>query len=227
MAVRPAYRLQAPTDRLFGHAVRILDDAGARYGREFYWTFGGGTVMALRHNHRFSKDVDIFVPDPQYLGYLSPRLSDVAAESDPDYDEAAEYLKLRYPEGEVDFVAGGLLTDAGFEEATVDGRWVRLETDLEIVAKKLYFRGNRLKARDLFDLSLVLERIPGSAAALRHWASRHCRVMIALLEQHARPLSVGFAAIDARSYQPDYQAASERVLDFLRAVCGTPGDLST
>ncbi|MCZ7560312.1 MAG: nucleotidyl transferase AbiEii/AbiGii toxin family protein [Burkholderiaceae bacterium] len=28
--------------------------------------FRGGTVLALRHAHRFSKDIDIFVRDPQY-----------------------------------------------------------------------------------------------------------------------------------------------------------------
>lgn len=31
------------------------------------WSFGGGTVLMLRLNHRHSKDIDLFVPDPQYL----------------------------------------------------------------------------------------------------------------------------------------------------------------
>jgi len=39
------------------------------------WTFGGGTVLMLRLAHRQSKDIDLFVPDPQYLGYVNPRLS--------------------------------------------------------------------------------------------------------------------------------------------------------
>jgi hypothetical protein len=33
----------------------------------------------FRYQHRLSKDIDIFVPDPQYLGFVTPRLSDVAA----------------------------------------------------------------------------------------------------------------------------------------------------
>jgi len=98
------FRLEFPSDVLFERMLRIVDDAGTRYGRAFPWSFGGGTVLALRHGHRFSKDIDIFVPDPQYLGYLSPRLSDVAASDDPDYEEGAEFLKLRYREGEIDFV---------------------------------------------------------------------------------------------------------------------------
>ena len=63
------------------------------------WTFGGGTVLMLRHNHRLSKDIDLFVPDPQYLGFVNPRLSDVAAAVSEDYVEAAEYIKLLLPEG--------------------------------------------------------------------------------------------------------------------------------
>ena len=43
------------------------------------WTFGGGTVLMRRFRHRFSQDVDIFVPDPQYLGYLDPELNDAVA----------------------------------------------------------------------------------------------------------------------------------------------------
>lgn len=115
------FRLDFPSNVLFERMLRIVDDAGARYGRAFPWTFGGGTVLALRHSHRFSKDIDIFVPDPQYLGYLSPRLSDVAALEDPDYEEGAEFLKLRYSEGEVDFVVAQRWAAAGFKDTLL--RW--------------------------------------------------------------------------------------------------------
>lgn len=120
------FRLDFPSDLLFARMLRIVDDAGARYGRAFPWTFGGGTVLALRHAHRFSKDIDIFVRDPQYLGYLSPRLSDIAALDDPDYEEGAEFLKLRYREGEIDFVVARPLTTPGSEPAMVQGRTVGL-----------------------------------------------------------------------------------------------------
>jgi hypothetical protein len=54
---------------LFRHALSLIDDV-LEYGtKHLYWTFGGGTVLMLRHNHRYSKDIDIFVPDPQALGY--------------------------------------------------------------------------------------------------------------------------------------------------------------
>jgi hypothetical protein len=40
------------------------------------------------------KDVDIFVPDPQYLGYLSPRLNDAVEALTSRYLESANCLKL-------------------------------------------------------------------------------------------------------------------------------------
>ena len=38
----------------------------------------------FRYCHRVSKDIDIFVPDPQYLGFVPPRVSDTAAELTED-----------------------------------------------------------------------------------------------------------------------------------------------
>ncbi|MFT4197921.1 MAG: nucleotidyl transferase AbiEii/AbiGii toxin family protein [Pseudoxanthomonas sp.] len=80
---------------------------------EPFWTLGGGTVLMFRYHHRLSKDIDIFVPDPQYFGFVSPRLSDVAAGLTSDYTEqAGTFVKLQFEEGEVDFVASPNLLDA-------------------------------------------------------------------------------------------------------------------
>ena len=46
----------------------------------------------LRYQHRMSKDIDIFVPDPQYLGFVSPRLSDVAEAVSDKYMEGPGYI---------------------------------------------------------------------------------------------------------------------------------------
>ena len=174
--------------------------------------------MALRHRHRFSRDIDIFLPNPQYLGYVSPRLSDAAALDDPDYEESAEFVKIRYPEGEVDFVAGPRLTEPGAVDAVIDGRTVRLETDVEIVAKKLYFRGDRLKPRDLFDLALLLERCPGDRVLLGPWATRHRTAMLSVLDGSADRLRIGFEAINTDQYQPSFDDALAAAQSFLRAV---------
>lgn len=70
----------------------------------------------FRYAHRLSKDVGIFVPDPQYLGYVTPRLSDTAASLTEEYTEMpGSFVKLQFEEGEIDFVAAPNLTDAAWE----------------------------------------------------------------------------------------------------------------
>ena len=58
---------------LLQHAYALVDEIAAHGIMDPFWTFGGGTVLMLRYRHRLSKDIDIFVPDPQYLGFVSPR----------------------------------------------------------------------------------------------------------------------------------------------------------
>lgn len=76
-----------------------------------FWTLGGGTILMFRHRHRLSKDIEIFVPNPQYLGFVTPRLSDVAANLTSDYSEdPSAWVKLQFEEGEVDFVAAPIFS---------------------------------------------------------------------------------------------------------------------
>jgi hypothetical protein len=47
---------------LLPHAFTLIDEI-ARLGiPDPFWTFGGGTVLMLRHQHRMSKDIDILCP---------------------------------------------------------------------------------------------------------------------------------------------------------------------
>ena len=121
---------------LFVHAQALMDDMCAHIRPDAFWTFGGGTVLMLRHGHRLSKDIDLFVPDPQYLGFVNPRLSDFAADLCRDYVEAAEFIKLVRAEGEIDIVTGPNLTANAWTVETINGKPVRVETDVEIVARK-------------------------------------------------------------------------------------------
>ncbi|WP_306620357.1 nucleotidyl transferase AbiEii/AbiGii toxin family protein [Massilia scottii] len=99
-------------ETLFSRALVLIGEIAKQGCDNPFWTFGGGTVLMLRYGHRFSKDIDIFVPDPQSLGFVTPRLSDVAESITGDYVEAANYVKLYLPEGEIDFVATPNLTGA-------------------------------------------------------------------------------------------------------------------
>ena len=148
-------------------------------------TFGGGTVLMFRYGHRLSKDIDIFVPDPQYLGYVTPRLSDTAASLTEHYTEMpGSFVKLQFEEGEIDFVAAPNLTDAAWEWWEIQGRPVRVETAAEVIAKKMVHRGDRATARGLFELAMVVEREPDALAAAGPYLVRD---RDRFLEQIGRP----------------------------------------
>ena len=147
-------------EELFQRALDLIDSALAGGGTLHHWSFGGGTVLMRQYRHRLSKDIDIFVPDPQIFSYLSPRLNSTAEEMTTDYQEGAEFLKLYFAEGEIDFVASAPLTENPYSEETILGRTVLVETATEIVAKKVWHRGAQFTARDVFDLAMVLEKAP-------------------------------------------------------------------
>jgi len=197
---------------LLGHALSLIDDVLQHGTKDLYWTFGGGTVLMLRHNHRFSKDIDIFVPDPQALGFVTPRLSSHAESLTSDYTEAANFVKLFLPEGEIDFVASQNLTDNPYVEEELLGRTVKVETSAEIIAKKFWHRGNRLTARDIFDFALVAEKEPAELNAAGKFLVRHIDTMFDQLETNANRLKLQFEAIAVLDYTPTY----EHAVDLLR-----------
>jgi len=121
---------------LFRRALDILDSAAKDGMPGDDWSFGGGTVLMLKHKHRFSKDIDIFVPEPQYPGYLNPRLNDVAERGMTDYVDQFESIKIYYPEGEDDFVAASALTNSPFVLQEILGRTVKVETPLETLPEQ-------------------------------------------------------------------------------------------
>jgi predicted nucleotidyltransferase component of viral defense system len=201
--------------RLFGHALVLIDDALALGNSNLHWTFGGGTVLMLRHQHRLSKDIDIFVPDPQPLGFFTPRLSSYAEEISGRYVETAGFVKLFLPEGEIDFVASPHLTSNPFEVSEIAGRAVKLETSAEIIAKKFWHRGDRLTARDIFDFAAIAEMEPKALEQAQPFIARHREIMLELLKTHAHPLRLQFEAIDFLDYSPSYEHASSLLLRHL------------
>src|SRR3990172_4302845 len=147
-------------ETLFRRALLLIDSAMASGAALHHWSFGGGTVLMRRHRHRFSNDIDIFVPDPQCLPYLSPRLNPTAEDLTSEYVEQAGFLKLIFPEGEIDFVASAPLTENPTVVEKLFGREVQIETSAEIVAKKIRDRGVESAARDIFDLAMVTDKEP-------------------------------------------------------------------
>ncbi len=149
------------------------------------WILGGGTALMLHAGHRLSRDIDAFIDDPQYLGIMSPRVTDVWRCR--SWDDAAHYLKLRFAEGEIDFIVSPPLSGLTATLHEVDltdlpaGRKVaiRIEHPAEIALKKMHYRPTMLKPRDIFDIAVAasidrpalvgnLKEVSDKKGALRH-----------------------------------------------------------
>jgi hypothetical protein len=173
---------------LLREALACLDATSARGVTIPGWTFGGGTVLMIRHGHRLSRDIDLFLTDAQFLPCLSPRLSDALEGRVRDYLEESASLKLVFDAGEVDFIVAPSLLGLPTEPLTFEGRVVPTDASAEILAKKLYYRGAMLKVRDVFDLAVVLAREPGVDARLRPVLQRQRAPLLRRL----RDLEAGF-----------------------------------
>lgn len=191
-------------ETLFQRALELIDstqDAGAKLEN---WSFGGGTVLMRRHRHRFSKDVDIFVPDPQYLAHLTPRLNEKAEALTTDYIEQANSLKLAFAEGEIDFVASEPLTANPTVVEILFGRQVQVETSTEIVAKKVWHRGSQFTARDIFDLAMVAEKEPEALWQIKPILRERRETVLARIAGAEIALREAFAELETLEYHPSY-----------------------
>lgn len=180
------------------------------------WSFGGGTVLMLRLNHRHSKDIDLFVPDPQYLGYFSPRLTDAAEALTTEYQEAAEYIKLHLPTGEIDIVVGTPLTESPWETSQHLGRSICVESCAEIVAKKMHYRGHMAKARDLFDLCAVAELEPEAIEVARPYFTQHQQAFLQRLHEYRDIARNEFERIDRLTYDRSFDYCLDLAKNILR-----------
>ncbi len=191
-------------ETLFQRALVLIDSAEAAGAPFKLWTFGGGTVLMRRFHHRFSKDVDIFVPDPQYFGYVTPKLSDTAASLTGDYIESALSLKLVFPEGEIDFIASAALTASPSATEEILGRRVEVETTTEIIAKKVWHRGADFKARDIFDLAMVAEKDPDALREIIPILHDRKDAILSRIASSDKQLRGDFAELETMDYRPTY-----------------------
>jgi len=138
---------RGPWRSLLAKAEGMVADVSRASGFALQPLLGGGTRLMLSLHHRLSDDVDLFIRDPQWIGYLTPRLNDaVAADA---YEESAVSLKLRYATGEIDFIVAMSLLNLPAQPFA--GISFKLEPIAEVLAKKLFYRGSMLTPRDLFD----------------------------------------------------------------------------
>ncbi len=121
------------------------------------WSFGGGTALMTYYNHRKSKDIDIFLHDVQLLTRFSPRLNDYVASRTDDYTEMSNFLKLKVEQQELDFIVAPFLTRNPTIKKVIENVLVNVEAPEEIVIKKIFYRADAFKTRDIVDLALVIK----------------------------------------------------------------------
>ena len=202
-------------ESLFDHAVALIDTCEKVGERPPKWRFGGGTMLMLDFNHRYSKDIDIFITDPQYLTFFSPRLNDTAEEFATEYVEAAHYLKIIGKGGDIDFVISPTLTSEPTAVRKIRGRTVTTETPVEIVAKRAFYRAAGFTSRDLFDMALVLERCPDDCEREAKVLRERAQIIIDRLQEHRERLEAEFDKIITLEYSPTFQHCYDTVVAFL------------
>lgn len=143
------HRKQGSWRKLSNVAAGIVANAEKTADSPLHALLGGGTRVMLALNHRISNDIDLFIHDAQWIGYLSPRLNEYVEGLTSDYQEAAASLKLTFPEGEIDFIIAAPLLKLP-EESSPETTFA-LDPVAEVLAKKLFHRGWALQPRDLFD----------------------------------------------------------------------------
>lgn len=152
------HRKQGSWRKLSTVAAGIVKNAEKTAGSPLHALLGGGTRVMLALNHRISDDIDLFIHDAQWIGYLSPRLNEYVEGLTSDYEEAAASLKLTFPDGEIDFIVAAPLLKLP-EESSPETIFA-LDPVAEVLAKKLFHRGWKLQPRDLFDWWAIETKAP-------------------------------------------------------------------
>ncbi|MGQ0509503.1 MAG: nucleotidyl transferase AbiEii/AbiGii toxin family protein [Betaproteobacteria bacterium] len=210
-------------ETLLARALVILRSAASAGSLAREWSLGGGTALMLRHQHRRSEDIDIFVPDPQVLGLLTPRLNPVAESLTPDYAEGATYVKLYFPEGQIDFVVSRHVTPVPVTRETLIGRDIPLETTAEVLGKKLWHRADMFTARDFFDLAYVARAEPRVTAQIEHILEFRAEALAERMESRTGILQEQYEALDTTRAFVDFDECLGIVRELLKPLRKAPG----
>jgi len=149
---------------LLNLALPVLSDL------ETCWTLGGGTGLFLSLNHRVSYDIDIFLENPQALKRIAgdPRTKRIS----DDWQFPGNYSKLIRQEGEIDFILASNITENPFFVYNFKGTHINVETPVEIIAKKIRYRGPTFTIRDIFDFAAAVRHDPHLIDTLRQVISQ-------------------------------------------------------
>jgi hypothetical protein len=211
----------APADwmRLFRIARGLIQQVNSEKTIIDHWTFGGGTAMMLQIDHRESRDVDIFLPDPQLLQFLDPQKRDFQFEIKPDgyRGDGARSLRFAFNNlGEIDFIAARALTPSSTTQTDIDGQPVLLETVAEIIIKKIYHRDSSIQPRDIFDIAAAAEQDADMLInELRNYRTHVSKTLSTLDKLNPQFVHDAIAQLPIRKA---YQALSKRAFQRSREI---------
>jgi hypothetical protein len=169
---------------IIASAYALFDDLARKGYENPPFSLGGGTVLMFRFKHRLSKDIDFFGYDAQWLSLVSPRLNETAAAMASNYVEQANGVKIVMPHGDIDFIiAGDVAVPVNRTKLPLEGREILVDPTSEILAKKLFYRGASLKARDVYDLSAAIDLDPDEARRAAKAAASKKALLVQRLDE--------------------------------------------
>lgn len=218
-----AEKNQANWAWLFRVARGLIRQVNANTSIIDNWSFGGGTAMMLQVHHRESRDVDLFLRDPQLLPFLDPRTQDFEFEIQPSGcdGDGARFLKIAFDSvGEIDFIVSLAKTPNPATVCEIEGEQVQLETVAEIICKKVVYRGSSIRPRDIFDIAAAGERYADDViAGLRPYRNEVLLAISALERLNPAFVNEAIAQLIIRDEFLDVaKTAIERARRLLRAV---------
>lgn len=123
--------------------------------------FGGGTALAMYYfQHRLSFDIDLFLADQQYLSFFSPKLwiDDFDSFNDSEYTDKYNHIGVvTRTDIKLDILVDTNVTNKYLDDSKLIFPFdVYVETIEDIISKKIVFRKNDNKTRDIFDIAVAI-----------------------------------------------------------------------
>jgi hypothetical protein len=200
-------------------AFAVIDEVITLRQVDFPFQIGGGSMLTRRYRHRKSRDLHLFVPELRYVRWCSPTQNEAAGDLFADYEEDAISLKLVTGMQEVDFIAGASVLPASesLEMVYMLDRQVAVELPREILAKKVIYRGNSFRARDVFDMAVIAMLEPQEVEAVLPCLSAHHATDLVGRLTEIEPVFLEEMANKVDSF-PEFSDIPKRCLGIVRAI---------
>ena len=150
---------------IFGKIRTVLDEElTPRTPGRSGWSFGGGTMLAMRWGHRTSTDIDVFISGrtdhqdiaPPGNDAIQSRLGDIGAV----HEDWSRGIQSRFNDTTLQIARRTPAPRHGATTEMVDGRPTRTLSSAQILSMKLLYRENPMPVRDLYDLGVAREAEP-------------------------------------------------------------------